>query len=305
MQRPLCVSPMLVLLAARAHARVAGSLGMDVAADPWCGLSSVLPRTVSEGAGRTPSTWLSRWPAGAAQAFWSATRSPLIREAFRSTDHPGMEALVHAVNAARRRPTVWGDWPNPPCEVDMGLAPSPHAAACLPDNLRVGGLVVDPGSMDAPAKSLLEALACSHAEAWWVAPPSRGGWHGLDPKALQLIHRLGVSLWLDAPVQGEWMDYQACMVRLAQNLARMQGWDQWVWPVCDLIEQSFEDVIATGRPASRQEGPWAWEGRCRNPDWRKTRAALWAAVEQALGGEGSLDEILVASVLWQHDLLRP
>lgn len=301
MQRPLCVSPMLVLLALRAHATVAASLGEGAAADPWCGLSAVLPRAVGEGAGRVPARWLSRWPAAAVQDFWNATGSSLLAHAYQPGKHPGMEALIRAVNAGRRRPTAWNEASG---SIDMGLVPV-EAPAGVPDCLEVGGLVFNPAAPDGREQALLEALASSKAEAWWVVPPSREAWGALGPEALRLVHRLGVSLWLDAPAQGEWGDYLGSLARLSQALARMPGWDQWVWPLCDLIQQSFQDVILHGRPGHGSTGPWAWEGRCRHPDWQKTRVAAWSAMEQALGGEGALDEILVASVLWRHDLLRP
>lgn len=301
MQRPFRVSPILQFLALRAIARVCPP---SANLDPWCGAGVAAARAMADGPDRRPGAWLSRWPHAAVDDFWRGTQTQLLQQ-FKSPAE-GMGELVVAQNAGRKNPMGWGEWGRSPDAILMGLKPpmdSVKKVMPLPPGVRVAGIIALPSELEGVAKEVLGPLRDHGREGWWVVPAQPSAWDSLSLDHYLLAHRLGVSMWLEAPAQSAWAAYTEALCASARLMSRFQDWEQWVWPVCDLIEQGFEETLLLGSPTFKAKLPWKWEGKARNPDWAKTGRVVWDALEQSLGGTGALNEILVANSLWREKLL--
>lgn len=270
------------------------------AGDPWHGVGAMALRTMEEGPTRSPSTWLHRWTDRVVEDFWRSQSHPLLKGAGSEVD---MGALLKAQNAGRKRQVSWGDWPEPSPEIMMGtVLTAASSGVKLPDEVKVVGVEFSPAHPETPFRQVLEGLRVGEREAWWVVPAKGGSWRLLEKEHYLLAHRLGVSIWLETPPQTGWVEYLESLAAVTRQLCREVQWEQWVWPVCDLLQKGFEESLnpfSTKAPA-----PWRWEGRIRRPDWRAAQRVVWDSAEEALGGRGVLDELLVASVLAAHGALK-
>lgn len=301
MQRPFRVSPVLQFLALRALSAAGPAVG---GSDPWCGVGLVAAKAMSDGPDRRPGAWLSRWPRLAVEDFWRGVDTRLVGE-FQPFEH-GMGELVAAQNLGRKKPVEWGQWPGEGgSDILMGVLPpaSSGQLVSMPDPIRVAGVVLPPSTVEGSAKEVFELLREGGREGWWIVPAEMEHWRALEPSHYQLAHRLGVAIWLEAPSQSMWPAYLELLADCSKHLARSAHWEQWVWPVCDLIQQGFEETLLLASPNFKSRIPWKWEGRAKNPDWVKAGSVVWEAFEQSLGGRGALEEILVANALWREKLL--
>lgn len=200
----------------------------------------------------------------------------------------------------------WGAWPEFPSEILMGILPPParpRKASSLPSSVQVAGVVLSPDRLDKHSKEVFAPLRDRGREGWWIIPADSKAYTALSAEHYQLAHRLGVSLWLEAPSLSMWGAYLDVLAQSSRILARAPDWEQWVWPACDLIEQGFEETLLLGSPTFKSRPPWKWVGKARNPDWTKTGFVVWEEFEKSLGGRGALEEILVANSLWREKLL--
>jgi len=287
---------MLHLLAFRARAALAGST-----ADPWAGTRLAMERAVGDGRERTPARWMERWPAVAQENFWRSheRKWPI------TSDLPLPHQLAAGFHQARKKPVVWGAWGH---EETTWLGVTPIAdPGPLPRSARVVGIVASlgPGGLDKKTLQCIEAAKDQGCQVWLLIPADPVVWSAWEGEHWRQCHRLGVALWLEAPAQDYWSDYVAFLGRATAHVVRQSDWEQWVFPVCDLLEFSFEDLIVYGTPVKRNGLPWAWEGRCKSPDWSRVRHQVWDAASLAGGGAGSLEEVLVATVLAKEELLLP
>lgn len=287
---------MLQFLAHRAVRKV----GPAVSGDPWHGVGAVALSAIEEGPLRSPSAWLGRWTGRVVEDFWRGQSHDLLQA------DPGemeMGALVKAQNAGRKRPTPWGQWPGSAPSVLMGVTvgdtspPDP-----LPADVRVVGVEFSPTLPEAPFRQVLEEVRKAGRQAWWIVPATGGSWRFLNREHYLLAHRLGLSLWLEAPTQAGWSDYLESLRQATSQVCRDAQWEQWVWPVCDLLQKGFEESLNPLAP--RASAPWKWEGRIRRPDWRQAQQVVWDCAEEVLGGSGTLGEILVACALADKGVIR-
>lgn len=306
MHRPLSTNPLLCLLARRAYAAAMPRLGPGVSADPWCGLGVLAGRVIGEGAERTPATWASRWPAAAREGLAAARRHSSWSDLSERTAPP-MEALVVQAHETRRQPTPWGQW-KATGPVLFGVEPASGGVAPvvgLPDDVRTVGVVACPvpAGFDEGVLECLERSKAQGKETWVEVPADPVAWRQWGAVHWELCHRLGVSVWFQAPNQEGWAGYAAFLETAMAGWVRHPRWEQWVWPAADLLQQGMEDTMVYGKPGHREAAPWPWEGRCKNPDWLRLRKHLWASAESALGGDGALEEIAMASILADAGLL--
>lgn len=311
MPRPLATHPLLQLLAWRAYAKVKPKLG-QAGADPWCGLGLAVSRaSCGEENDRTPRAWQTRWPEPTRSAFWEAHRSPAWALAEQAKEGPDFAELVTQAHEHRRFDAAWGHW-DAAGDRSCAFGWRPAAAPVLlmdppPSTLKTVGLVArwDNGSLSAATLTALEQARSWGLETWLEIPSDPAAWEGWQAQHWLLAQRLGVALWFHAPPQDAWPAYGLFLERQAALLARTVGLEQWAWPLADLLQQGMEETCVYGKPGHREGGPWPWEGRCKHPDWSRTRRQVWAAAQLALGGEGALEEILVATTLAHERLLEP
>lgn len=297
---------MLLLLARRAYAKVLPRLGAGATADPWCGLSLLVERIVGDGPGRTPMGWLDKWSVPAVQAFAIAAESPLLQASRQCRQLPDVASLVGSANEGRKHLTSWGVWAsNEPAVFGVGAVDDATLARSPAPASQVVGVLASP-TEEGFSRDVLATLNKAKGlglEAWAEVPAESSDWDNWGPVQWSVLHRLGVACWFQPPNQEKWPLYAAFLERIVQGWVRNPAVDQWAWPICDLLGLAMEDMILYGKPAHRDMAPWQWEGRCKNPDWCRVRKQLWSAAEMALGGEGALEEILVASILADAKLL--
>ena len=295
MHRPLAVSPMLVLLARRAYASVLPRLGDSAENDPWLGMRDTVEALMESGASRVPARWVDKWPPASQQAFWAHRASPSWKQAGEPRLSLEVSDLVAVANGAKRVSTK-----DVLTKARFGI---PDTEA-LPE-VKVVGLPVAPlsGGWEAGDLERLEAAKEAGLEVWAEIDAQADTWAAWGQGHWEALHRLGVATWFHAPNQEGWPGYAAFLEKITGPWARAETTEQWAWPLCDLLQFSMEDVLLYGNPFRREAGPWPWEGRCRHPDWLRLRKGIWGAVQTALGGDGALEEILVASVLADRGVL--
>ncbi len=259
-----------------------------------------MERAIGEGSERTPLKWVARWPLAVQEGFWKAVSR-------RWPQHSGysMEALLKLSNDGRKKPLPWGQW-EPEASARFAVLPV-DSPLPPPDALLLVGLVpeLDDHGLSTATLSCIEKAKENGLDVWLDVPSTPDLWDRWGVQHWRQCHRLGVAVWFQPPVQERWNDYVGFLEKQAARLVRQTDWEQWVWPVCDLLEYSMEDVLVYGKPVHRSGLPWKWEGRCKTPDWLKARRQIWEASSNALGGPGALDEVLVASVLANDQLLLP
>lgn len=297
---------MLLLLARRAYAKVLPKLGSGASSDPWCGLGLLVEKTIGEGPDRSPMGWLDQWPSVARQHFLAASISALLRQSKEARVLPEMASLVAQANEGRKHATAWGKWSGP-APVIFGVVAGDEQALSSsgPPPAPVVGICAPPIEEGFP-KNVLATLSKAKGldlEVWAEVPAETPSWESWGALQWDLLQRMGVAAWFQSPNQEGWSAYSAFLEKAVQAWVRNPRADQWVWPLADLIEQGMEDLMIYGKPAHRDTAPWPWEGRCKNPDWFRLRKQVWAAAQSALGGEGALEEILLASVLADAGLL--
>lgn len=287
---------MLQFLAQRAVRQA----GQAPAGDPWHGVGAVALRTMEEGPARSPSTWTHRWAGRVVVDFWRSQSHPLLQGAGLEVE---MGALLKAQNAGRKNPAAWGAWPDPLPEVIMGATLSDrYPCARIPETVKVVGVEFSPADPEGPFRQALEGIRDEDREAWWIVPAKGGTWNLLNMEHYLLAHRMGVSLWLETPPQSGWANYLDGLAAATRQMCRDAHWEQWIWPVCDLLQKGFEESLNPLAP--KASAPWRWEGRIRRPDWRDAQRVVWESAEEVLGGGGVFDELLVASALVEHGALK-
>lgn len=297
---------MLLLLARRAYAKVLPKLGSGASSDPWCGLGLLVEKTVGEGPERSPMGWLDRWPSVARQHFLAASVSGLLRQSKDARALPDMASLVAHANEGRKHATAWGKW-GEPALVIFGVTAGDEQSLAVSSSppARVLGVCAPP-TEEGFSKDVLATLAKAKGldlEVWAEIPAESACWQAWGTLQWDLLQRMGVATWFQPPNQEGWPLYSAFLEKAIQAWVRAPRADQWAWPLADLLEQGMEDLMIYGKPAHRDTAPWPWEGRCKNPDWFRLRKQVWAAAQSALGGEGALEEIVLASVLADAGLL--
>lgn len=284
---PITCSPMLHLLALRASA-VLGSHREDA----WAGSFLAMERAIGEGSERRPGKWLQRWPVGAQAAFWkAASRSWAVEDGI------SMEAIRSAACTPPKE-VMWGDQLVDPIHFGVKPVASPERLA---QTVQVVGVM--PTALAAgwslETLSCLEMAKAQQLGTWLDAVETGVEWTGVH---WQQCHRLGVAAWLRAPTTGSWGRYAEFLGRQVAWLVRQPEWEQWVWPISDLLEASFEDVLLYGKPYHRSILPCRG-GAGRASNWAMVRKQVWESATSALGGPGALEEVLVASVLANTRLL--
>ena len=282
---------MLSLLALRAFARVRDRLG-GVGTDRWNGARMAAERAMGDGPDRTPMQWCRKWPEPSWLAFVESHRSDLLNQEDVDPMGPGPAevteiALGHVTNSGVR--------------FGVQRGPSPDEGG-----LRVVGVTAPPNSDGWPPEiaHLLLQWRQTSAQVWCEIPGEPSAWRALSEIHPVWMHRLGVSLWLHPPQEAsDWSAYAAMLEEQVSFFARDERWEQWVWPLCDLVQQCLEDVLTHGRPIHRKVLPWRSTPVGRSADWSKVRERVWDALEKTLGGAGAPEEILVACVLAQNGLL--
>lgn len=289
---PIACSPMLHLLALRARSVLGVARG-----DAWAGTFLAMERAVGEGSERLPYRWMDRWPVPVRESFWQAAGKAWAQ---------GVDLPLDQLRAAAdtKKPTSpWGQW-NGEAEVQFGVAPIPTPLA-PPRSLKGVGVVpeITPDGFALSTLACLEAAKESGLAVWLDVPGNAAMWQQWGPALWHQNHRVGVATWLHPPEHDKWADYAEFLAQQAAVLVRQSGWEQWVWPVCDLLEYSLEDVLLYGKPIHRSGVPWKGDGRNKAAEWTKVRRRVWDSASAALGGAGALEEVLVATVLAKEQLL--
>jgi len=285
---PITCSPMLYLLALRASA-VLGTRREDA----WAGSFLAMERAIGEGSERRPEKWLQRWPAAAQAAFWKAANRSWDVE-----DGVTMDAIRSAASVLPKG-AAWGEGVVAP--IQFGVTPVAFPKP-LAETVRVIGVVPEalPAGWSDETLACLEMAKSQRIVTWVDAVDTGLEWTGAH---WQQCHRLGVAAWLRAPASGSWGRYGEFLAQQVAWLVRQPEWEQWVWPLSELLEACFEDVLLYGKPHHRSISPSRGEGAARASHWTSVRKQVWESATSALGGAGALEEVLVASVLANSRLL--
>ena len=306
MHRPLSTNPLVALLARKAFAHALPRLGPGAGVDPWCGLGLIASQAVGEGRDRTPGTWVKGWPEAARKGLAKARVSSAWQQAKQPRVLPSIAELVVVANEGRKRSTAWGDWESMgPALFGVTPAESLHEETFFPASMKVIGIVAEPVGKEFSKETLwsLEKAKAAGKEVWAEVPDTLESWGSWSENHWLLLHRLGVAVWFRPPNQEGWAAYAAFLDQQVAGWVKSPHTEQWAWPMADLLGQAMEDLIVYGKPTHKEAAPWAWEGRCKNPDWLKLRKQLWATSQSALGGSGALEEILVGAILADAGLL--
>ena len=293
MPAPIVCSPLLHLLALRAAAVLGPSRG-----DAWAGTFLAMERAIGEGSERAPVKWMVRWPAAVQEGFWQAAARSWPPHAA-----VPVEALVAGMS--RRPARAWGQWAMEG-PADFGLLPIASPGP-LPASIHAVGVVprLEKEGFSAETLACVEAAKEQGVTVWLDVPPSPEEWAKWTPAHWKQSHRIGAATWLRPPAHEAWGDYSEFMAAQTAYLVRQPGWEQWSWPICNLLEYALEDVLIYGKPNHRTGLPWKSDGRGKASDWLRLRKQLWESASAGMGGAGTLEEVLVATVLAKDHLLLP
>lgn len=304
MHRLLGVNPMLLSLALSAYREAMASRPAMV--DPWCGLGLVALRAQDARKDRLPVHWMRSWTPQAVASFWESWAVLEQTDTKEARLLAGPSAHHDLARAVCEGVEVSGVFAGLETPTQVLAALKASSASGEHRRLLVGAHPVSHGhGVVASALEAMEAaLTASNAQVWWQLPAEPVSWNEIGYRHLQTAHRLGVGLWVAPVCTGEAAGYLAGIDRLAQGLLRFPGWNQWVWPICDVLWFMFRDLSVHGKILHKPSLPGKSEAKTKFCDWGRVSRQIQESAELCLGGAGVLEEILVAAALVENHLLR-
>lgn len=277
MNQGYTTNPIIALLALSAYGRAFPIIPETV----WVGLEKVIPICNNEEDSRVPLNWIRDWSDTTKSMTEESLKQPFILKDFNFFDEKNLKST--------KKNLKFGCWKNNE-EFLWNIIPTSDIS--LHDsfsNLKVVGIQTSEQTSFYSDSSFLETIGFfkekSNAQVWWqVSPSVLNHRFSLETSPYLFSERVGVSLFLCPFKNGITPEYKNALINAAYFIGKKSNLEQWIFPVCEIIECCFYDFILFGELSNSKTPPshLSWMS-----DWPEIKKSVWESFIKGFGGQES------------------